>query len=188
LNPGTAAVKATSPEISRYLELGFGMTEKQLLPMSLSRRTFIGKGTSIGLLAVAWAAGLVTPSMLRASVLKDAFAAKTSDQAARILAGELKINPSKEILLNIPRTAENGANVPVTISSNLEGIQSIAIIAEKNPVPLVGLFRLANDTEIYLQARLKLASSSHVTVLANTVDQILSSRQYVKVTVGSCGP
>jgi sulfur-oxidizing protein SoxY len=164
------------------------MTEKQLLPMSLSRRAFIEKGTSLGLLAAAWAAGLVTPGMLRASVLEDAFAAKTSDQVARILAGELNINPSKEILLNIPATAENGANVPVTISSNLEGIQAIAIIAEKNPVPLVGLFRLANDTEIYLQARLKLASSSHVTVLANTDDQILSSRQYVKVTVGSCGP
>ena len=126
--------------------------------------------------------------MLQASILEDAFAAKTGDQVAKILAGELKIIPSKEIELNIPGNAENGTNVPVTISSNLEGIRSIAIVAEKNPIPLVGLFRLENDAEVYLQARLKLASSSHVTVLANTDDQILSSRQYVKVTVGSCGP
>jgi sulfur-oxidizing protein SoxY len=156
--------------------------------MSLSRRTFLERGTSLGLLTAAWAAGLVTSDMLRASILEDAFAAKTGDQAARILAGELKIIPSKEIEFNIPRTAENGANIPVTISSNLERIRSIAIVAEKNPVPLVGLFRLENGAEIYLQARLKLARSSHVTVLANTDDQILSIRQYVKVTVGSCGP
>ena len=155
--------------------------------MTLDRRAFLEHTTTLSLTAFAWMAGLITPRMLTAAEMKEAFAAKTAEQTIAVLAGRLEIQPSKKIHLKIPETAENGAIVPITITSSLDRLHSIAIVAEKNPVPLIGRFQLESGAEAFIQARIKMAESSNIIVIANADNHLFTNRKFVNVTVGGCG-
>ncbi len=97
------------------------------------------------------------------------------------------ITDSPEILVNLPTNAENGAVVPITIQSQLDNIDRVYIWAEKNPTPLVAEFELAKDVAVHITARIKLAESSHVIVIARQDQQLLRNLQWVKVMQGGCG-
>ena len=97
------------------------------------------------------------------------------------------ITDSPEILVNLPTNAENGAVVPITIQSQLDNIDRVYIWAEKNPTPLVAEFELAKDMAIHITARIKLAESSHVIVIARQGQQLLRNLQWVNVMQGGCG-
>jgi sulfur-oxidizing protein SoxY len=92
-----------------------------------------------------------------------------------------------KIDLNIPEIAENGALVPVTVTSSLKDIQSISIIVEQNPVPLAIQATLMPELESLLSARLKIASSSFVFAIAEGEKVCYSVKKKVKVTIGGCG-
>lgn len=97
------------------------------------------------------------------------------------------ITDSDAIQINLPTHAENGAVVPITISSQLEDIDCLYIWAEKNPTPLVAEFELAKDVAVHITARIKLAESSHVIVIAKQGQRLLRSLQWVNVMQGGCG-
>ncbi len=97
------------------------------------------------------------------------------------------ITDSHEVLVKLPSHAENGAVVPITISSQLEDIDRLYIWAEKNPTPLVAEFELARDVAVHITARIKLAESSHVIVIAKQDQRLLRSLQWVNVMQGGCG-
>jgi sulfur-oxidizing protein SoxY len=53
-----------------------------------------------------------------------------------------------------------GAVVPVKIHTDLDKVESINLIAEKNPVPLVASFKLATGVvNPFIATRIKLAQS-----------------------------
>jgi sulfur-oxidizing protein SoxY len=104
----------------------------------------------------------------------------------QLLKGKPLVETDK-IELNIPEIAENGALVPVTVSSSLDGIQNIAIVAEQNPVPLAIQATLMPELEPFISARLKLASTSFVYAIAETEKACYSIKKKVKVTIGGCG-
>jgi sulfur-oxidizing protein SoxY len=155
--------------------------------MTLDRRKFLEHTTALSLTGFAWMAGLISPRMLEAKELDEAFAAKTAEQLIPLLADRLEIRTSNQIELKIPDVAENGAIVPITITSSLNNIHSVAVIAEMNPVPLIGRFILENGAEAFIQARIKMAESSHIIVLVNADDQLYRVKKFVRVTVGGCG-
>lgn len=152
--------------------------------MALDRRSFIER---VGLIAFAWAAGLISPRMLAAANIDEAFVEKPVDELIELLAERMEVHPSSEIELKIPEVAENGALVPVTITSTLDKVRAIAIIAEKNRIPLIARFILDDAAEPFVQARVKLADSGEVIVLVNANDRIYSTKRFVQVTVGGCG-
>ena len=152
--------------------------------MALDRRSFIEK---TGLIALAWTAGLISPRMLAAANIEEAFVEKPVDDLIALLAENMTVQPSTEIELKIPDVAENGALVPVTITSTLDKVGAVAIIAEKNRIPLIARFSLDEAAEPFVQARVKLADSGEVIVLVSADDQIYSTKRFVQVTVGGCG-
>ncbi len=113
-----------------------------------------------------------------------------NDSFARIYA-QLVTNQtvidSKEIELSLPAIAEDGAVVPVTVSSELNNIQRIYLIADKNPTPLLIEFELTAGVLAFITARVKLAESCNVILLAKTDDQLLRISRWVKVVHGGCG-
>ena len=94
---------------------------------------------------------------------------------------------SEDIHIALPEVAENGAVVPITISSDLEKISYIHIWAEKNPTPLVAEFALDEAVAPFLTARIKMAESCHVIVIAQQGERLLRKQQWVKVMQGGCG-
>ncbi len=115
------------------------------------------------------------------------FAETQFDAALKQLTKGKPIAETDKLELTIPEIAENGAVVPVTVSSKLEGILNLAIIAEQNPVPLVIEAQLSPALEPMLSARLKLASTSFVYAIAETDKVCYSVKKKVKVTIGGCG-
>jgi sulfur-oxidizing protein SoxY len=109
------------------------------------------------------------------------------DAAMKQLLNGKPIVETDKIELNIPEIAENGALVPVTVSSSLEGIQNIAIVVEQNPVPLAIQAQLMPELEPFMSARLKLASTSFVFAIVEGEKVCYSVKKKVKVTIGGCG-
>jgi sulfur-oxidizing protein SoxY len=94
---------------------------------------------------------------------------------------------SELLKISLPQTAENGAVVPITVSSDLDNIQRLYILVEKNPTPLAAAFTLSSELAVYLTARIKMAESCHVVVIAEQEGELLRNRQWVNVVLGGCG-
>jgi sulfur-oxidizing protein SoxY len=97
------------------------------------------------------------------------------------------LTETDQIGIEIPIIAENGAVVPLTITSSLSQVKAIYILVEKNPIPLSAKFVLAPELEVFISARLKMAETSDVWVIAESDEGLFSARKKVKVTIGGCG-
>jgi sulfur-oxidizing protein SoxY len=155
--------------------------------MDAERRTLL-KGTgAAGSLGLALAAGILRPSeLLAADWNKAAFSASSVVDTLKTL-GASSPTESKDIAIKAPDIAENGAVVPVEVTTSLPNTQSIAIIVEKNPVPLAAEFDLASDAEPFVATRIKMAETSRVIALVKAGDKHYTAVREVKVTIGGCG-
>ena len=155
--------------------------------MTDNRRNFIKKLLTVGGYFAATAAGFLNPLFARAEWPAPFFARGDLDSSLKQLLGDNLPIKSDKIKLKIPRIAENGSLVPVTVTSSLDNVESIAILVAKNPVPLVARFTLSPDLDAMVSARIKMAETSDVIALVKSGDQYFSARQMVKVTIGGCG-
>ncbi len=155
--------------------------------MLQNRRTFIKNSLSYSLTGLAASAGLISPELLKAAAIEPVFRETNIEDAIATISRDLKIIPSNKIRLVAPKIAENGAIVPLSIKSSLTKTQSIAVFSEKNPIPLVAQFELSPVTEPIVQARIKMAASGNIIVIIKADQNLYTTRQYVKVTVGGCG-
>jgi len=92
-----------------------------------------------------------------------------------------------KIEIKLPKIAEKGIAVPITVNSSLDNIQTISILVEKNPIPLVATFRLSAQLEAFVSARLTMAETSDVIVLVETPNGLYRAKEQVKVVIGGCG-
>lgn len=98
-----------------------------------------------------------------------------------------QIIDSDKIEMKLPKIAEKGGAIPITVTSSLENIQSIAILVEKNNQSLVASFKLSPELEAFVTARFKMLETSNVIVLVETLDGIYRASEQVKVSIGGCG-
>jgi sulfur-oxidizing protein SoxY len=108
--------------------------------------------------------------------------------------GDRPISPGK-IKLEIPRLAENGNIVPVTLTvdspmTEQDYVKSIHLFAERNPLPRVLEAELGpRNGRARLATRIRLAVSQQVLAVAIMSDGTLwSTAADVEVTVGGCDP
>lgn len=155
--------------------------------MNQLRRTFL-KGTgAAGTVAMAIAAGLLKPGqVLAAEWNKNAFEAKNTADALKGI-NAASAAKSADIMIKAPDIAENGAVVPVEVTSKIAGTTSIAILSEQNVNPLIAEFELSNGAEGYISTRIKMAKTSNVTVVVKAGGKSYIASKEVKVTIGGCG-
>ncbi|HHJ21022.1 MAG TPA: thiosulfate oxidation carrier protein SoxY [Gammaproteobacteria bacterium] len=152
----------------------------------MQRRTFLRSSLAAGTAGVAVAAGLLTPQAVFAAWPKAAFDAKDVKSAMSAIAGG-DAPASGDIKIKAPDIAENGAVVPVTVSTGIAGVESISIFAAKNGTPLTSSFQLGEGTEAYISTRIKMGKTSDVIALVKAGGKLYSSKKAVKVTIGGCG-
>src|SRR5262245_59572127 len=133
-------------------------------------------------LAAAVASGIVRPQAVLAAWNKDAFGQKTLADALKSL-GAAAAADSKDIVIDAPQIAENGAVVPVEITSNVPNTKSIVVLIEKNPFPLAAKFDFLEGSVPFV----KVGESSNVRVLAEAGGKYFTAIKEVKVTIGGCG-
>ena len=112
--------------------------------------------------------------------------ASLEDALRQVLKGS-NWTPSDMIKLEIPRIAENGSNVPVTVESLISGTQRIHVFAERNPGPLLATFEFGASADPWLSTRLKLNESGRMIVIAEAKGQFFGVEAPVRVVVGGCG-
>ena len=139
-----------------------------------------------GALAGLLAAGLLAPVTAFAAWSKDAFAAKKAEDALKSL-GRTPAQPSTAIVIEAPDIAENGAVVPIEISSNIPGTTSIAVLIEKNPYPLAAKFDFTEGALPFLKLNAKMGETSDVRVVASAGGRHYTATREIKVTIGGCG-
>lgn len=157
----------------------------------VTRRQALKSGGAATVFGLFVAAGLVRPGVAfaQAGWNKDAFAAKNLNDVVKAFGGSAQIAKTNDVSWgSTPEIAENGAVVPINITSRIPNTQSIAVLVEKNPNALAAKFDFPAGTEASVSTRVKMGQSSDVHALIKTADgKYFVATREVKVTLGGCG-
>jgi sulfur-oxidizing protein SoxY len=155
--------------------------------MDISRRGILK--TCGALVVLGSAAGLLKPgSALAQQWNKAAFETRNLGDMLKALGGASAAESKDIQFVNpTPDIAENGAVVPVTVTSSIPRTQSIAIMVEKNPNMLSANFEIPEGTDAFVSTRLKMGETSSVVALVKADGKYYYARKEIKVTLGGCG-
>jgi sulfur-oxidizing protein SoxY len=137
-------------------------------------------------LTAALVLGIIKPLAALAAWNKDAFGAKTPGDALKSL-GIGNPTPSKDLHIEAPQIAENGAVVPIEVSSAIPGTTALTVIADKNPFPLIARFDFKEGAAPFVKVNVKMGETSDVRVLAEAGGKHYVATKEIKVTIGGCG-
>jgi sulfur-oxidizing protein SoxY len=154
------------------------------------RRTLLKGAISASTLAMVAASGLILPQRLLAHWPTDAFNSETVEDALLALVGEAEIASDEALNFKVgspPSYAVNGASVPVAIESNLENIERIAILVEKNPFPLAMSFDLTPAALLPFKSMIKIREDSNVIAIIRAEGKLYKTSRFVEVDIGGCG-
>jgi sulfur-oxidizing protein SoxY len=154
------------------------------------RRIILKGAISASTLAIVAASGLIVPQRLLAHWPTDAFNAETVEDALLALVGQAEIASDKALNFKVgspPSYAVNGASVPVSIESNLENIERVAILVEKNPFPLAMSFDLSPASTLPFKSMIKIREDSNVIAIIRAEGKLYKTSRFVEVDIGGCG-
>lgn len=150
--------------------------------MNQQRREVLRVTALMSLMA---ATGLISEAQA-ATWNKAAFEAKSLNDVVKAFGGA-GVEKSSAVTLNAPDIAENGAVVPVGITTSLANVERLAILVEKNPYALCADFTLPAGTEPFVSTRVKMGQTSNVHALVKAGGKWYVATKEVKVTLGGCG-
>jgi len=156
--------------------------------MNRQRRKVLRTGGGLSLLALLTAAGWLRPGEALADAWnKAAFETNSMDATMKALGSGTPAQSKDVTFFQTPDIAENGAFVPVGITSAIPNTQSIAILVEKNPNILTAVFDIPPGTEPSLSTRIKMGQTSNVYALVKADNKYYVASKEIKVTLGGCG-
>jgi sulfur-oxidizing protein SoxY len=154
----------------------------------MERRTFMRKGAGAAV-GAAVGGNLLPTAALAADAPgwnRPAFETHTLADVVKALGGGPVVE-SKEVLLDAPEIAENGAVVRISAQSQLPATTQMALVVEKNPNALAAVFDFPAGTDAQVATNLKMSQSSSVYAVAKVGDRFHYAVREVKVTLGGCG-
>ena len=151
-----------------------------------SRRQSLRAASGLGVYAALVAVGLLPAGRASAQQFASAFQTKSIADTLKAL-GAGTPSDSKDVVINSPDIAENGAVVPVGVRSNLPKTEMIALLVEKNPSALAGAYTLLEGAEPDVNMRIKMGQSSDVYAVVKADGKFYMTKKEIKVTLGGCG-
>ena len=153
-------------------------TRREMLSRSM---TVAGLMASVGLF----------PGLARAADAagyeRAAFDAKTMPELMKALGAQAPVE-SKDVTIQGPDIAENGAVVPIGAATTLPGVKRLLLLVEKNPNMLAAMFDVTDAVDANISTRVKMGQSSNIFAVALMADgKVLYASKEVKVTLGGCG-
>jgi sulfur-oxidizing protein SoxY len=91
-----------------------------------------------------------------------------------------------KVKLKTPDIAENGAVVPVSVSSELAG-SKVAILNNANPESLVAVFTVPAGQPIDYSVRIKMQQTGDIVAVVEADGKLYGATKSTKVTAGGCG-
>lgn len=135
--------------------------------------------------ALVWAGAAALPTAWAQT--RPGFDTKTVPEALRAL-GLAAAARSAELSLTAPDLAENGGQVPLTLTWTAPGVRRLWLLSDKNPSSLIAQLEPSDALLPRIELRVKLAHSGNVLLLAQLADgRLLQTQAEVRVTLGGCG-
>ena len=151
----------------------------------LNRRSMLARSAHVATLLAT--AGLLPQAHAQAPYNAGAFEAKSMADLMKALGSGAPVE-SKDVTLTGPDIAENGAVVPIGVSTALPGVKKLLLLVEKNPSVLSAMFDVSDGVDANFSTRVKMGQSSNVYAVALMGDgKVLFAQKEVKVTLGGCG-
>ena len=156
--------------------------------MNELRRKLLKGGSATALLAPWIGTGLLLPGrVLAAEWNKTAFTALNVGEALKAW-GAANAAESRDIVIIAPEIAENGAKVEIDVTSQVPATRSIAVFADRNPMPLCAAIDFSGGALPYCRVQIKLAESTRVRAVIKGADgKTYVAFREIKVTLGGCG-
>lgn len=154
--------------------------------MNTERRQVLKLGTA---LALAVTAGIIKPRAAWAAQQEwneKAFSATDVESVVNAFGGS-DAEESDKIQLTAPDIAENGAVVPIAITSELENTEEISILVPDNPNTLTAQFTIPEGSLADVATRIKMGETSDVYALVKANGNYYMTHKEIKVTLGGCG-
>ena len=150
----------------------------------MNRRALLSHSAKVAALL---AAGGFLPQFAQAAYNAQAFEVKTMADLVKLLGGSAPTE-SKDVTVTGPDIAENGAVVPIGVSTTLPGAKRLLLLVEKNPSALAAVFDVTDKIDANISTRVKMGQSSNVYAVAMMGDgKVLFAQKEIKVTLGGCG-
>lgn len=154
--------------------------------MDIQRRGTLKAGGGVGIFGLLVAAGMIKPGMALAARDQAVFSASSLDEAFKAM-GAGSPAESGDVQIVGPDIAENGAVVPVGVTSSLANVEQIAILIEKNPNKVAASFSIPEGTLADVQTRVKMGQTSDVYAMVKADGKFYMAKKEIKVTLGGCG-
>jgi sulfur-oxidizing protein SoxY len=156
--------------------------------LSATRRLILQAAGAVALIGLGTVPFSLAPAFAAANdkYPEDAFKAKSDAEAIKSLYGKTA-EPSDKVKLDAPEIAENGAVVPISVSTTLADVTSISFLVSENPSALAASYKIPAGTMPSVANRLKMAKTSNVIAIVEAGGKLYSATKEVKVTVGGCG-
>jgi sulfur-oxidizing protein SoxY len=153
----------------------------------MKRRLFLKQSLAASAMGMLVGSGLLMPKAVLAAWPEEAFRSKNLPEALQALLGTDQMEKSSGVKLTANEIAENGAVVPIKVEAEMEGVESITLIAINNPLPLVASFKMGETALPYASTRIKMGKTGDVIAIVKAGGKLYSAQQEIKVTVGGCG-
>jgi sulfur-oxidizing protein SoxY len=153
-----------------------------------SRRLILHGAASVALVGLGNMSFGLAPAFAAAKdkYPEDAFKQKSDADAIKALYGKTA-EASDKVKLDAPEIAENGAVVPISVTTTLADVTSISFLVSENPNALAASYKIPAGTMPSVANRLKMAKTSNVIAIVEAGGKLYSATKEVKVTVGGCG-
>lgn len=152
----------------------------------LTRKELFNRISASSVFVFAFGSLLPFPFRGWANWNQDAFHSRHYQKALESLYGSNVIKKTNNIKIQAPDVAENGASVPITVSTSIKDIENLSIFIENNPLPLIASYNLSKNAIPNFSVRVKIAKSSPIHVVVKSQGKLLSSSKKIHVSVGGC--
>lgn len=153
----------------------------------MRRRLFLKIFATCSTLLATGIYGILKPLSALAGWNTDAFSANTEADAVARFFPDKTIMPDETINISVYDLVENGAVVPVKIETEKNDVDSITILVEHNPNPLIASFKLGRECSAFIATRIKMDKSSDIIAIVESQGNLYSARKFVEVLEGGCG-
>lgn len=151
------------------------------------RRKLLRSTLNASLVGIAASSGMLNPQSLVAAEPSTSNHSKSLDTEVTQQYNYRSMPRSSAINLSVPSIAENGAEVPVLVTTDLPDVESISILLKKNSSSLIAKFVIQPGTNAYVRTRIKIPASSDVIAIVSSKGKKYFTKKLVKVTTAGCG-
>jgi sulfur-oxidizing protein SoxY len=153
----------------------------------VNRRLFLAGSLTAPQVAWMLGTGLLLPARSPGQWPAHAFQAEGLEEAMAGLTEGAPAPLSDRVSIEAKAIAENGASVPVAITSSVSGARTLLLFSEKNPNPALARFRLSPRIAARLDTRIKMGASGRVVAVVMAGGRAHRAERHIQVTAGGCG-